>query len=67
MVGERQPIEKKYSEDDEAFWQKLVLPQEERVRLTEWKGRGYRWFRSKNVVPIEHYRRSPPIQRQKAS
>ena len=67
LDGKRQPIEKRYSEDDEAFWQKLVLPQEARVRLIEWKGRGYRWFRSPNVVPIEHYRRPEPTPQQKAS
>jgi hypothetical protein len=44
-------------EDADAFWRKLVLPQEERMRLgIPWRG-GYRWFRSPNVVCLEHYRR----------
>jgi len=31
----------------------MVLPQEERGR--PWDGIGYRWFRSENVIPLEHY------------
>src|SRR5215469_3028335 len=35
--------------DSDAFWRKLVLPQEERMRLgIPWHG-GYRWFRSPNA------------------
>ena len=51
-------LEKRYSEKEEAFWRKMILPQEDRAYLTgaEWKG-GYRWFRSVNVVPIEHWQR----------
>ncbi len=42
-------------EDEDAFWRKLVLPQEERIRLgIPWQG-GYRWFRSPNVIPIERW------------
>jgi hypothetical protein len=41
----------------DTFWRKLVLPQEERMRLgIPWYG-GYRWFKSPNVVPIEKYRK----------
>jgi len=44
-------------EDADAFWRRLVLPQEERMRLgIPWHG-GYRWFRSPNVVPIERGRK----------
>jgi hypothetical protein len=44
-------------EDEDAFWRKLVLPQEDRMRLgIPWHG-GYRWFRASNVVPIEQWRR----------
>jgi hypothetical protein len=44
-------------EDADTFWRKLVLPQEERMRLgIPWYG-GYRWFKSPNVVPIEKYRK----------
>ena len=42
-------------EDVHTFWRKLVLPQEDRMRLgIPWHG-GYRWFRSPNVVCLEHY------------
>jgi hypothetical protein len=34
----------------------MILPEEDRDSV-EWKG-GYRWFRSANVVPIEHWRRA---------
>jgi hypothetical protein len=45
------------AEDEDTFWRKLVLPQEERMRLgIPWHG-GYRWFRSENVIPIEQWRR----------
>jgi hypothetical protein len=47
-------IEKRYSEKEEAFWRKMILPEEDRA--FEWRG-GYRWFRSANVVPIELWRR----------
>jgi hypothetical protein len=44
-------------EDEDAFWRKLVLPQEDRLQLgIPWRG-GYRWFRSPNVVCIEQWRR----------
>jgi hypothetical protein len=42
-------------DSEDAFWRRLVLPEEERRRLfpgVEWIG-GYRWFRSPNVVPLE--------------
>ena len=40
---------------DEAFWQKLVLPEEERRWVRDWEG-AYRWFRSPNVIRLELYR-----------
>jgi hypothetical protein len=49
-------ITKKYSEREEAFWQRMILPEEDRDSV-EWKA-GYRWFRSANVIPIEHWRRA---------
>jgi hypothetical protein len=48
-------MKKLYSEKDELFWQKLLLPEEDRPHYAEWCG-GYRWFRSSNVVCLEHYR-----------
>ena len=41
--------------DEGAFWRKLILPQED--KRTSWEGKGYRWFRSPNVIPIEQWRR----------
>ena len=41
--------------DEDAFWRKLILPQED--RKTPWDGKGYRWFRSPNIIPIEQWRR----------
>ena len=41
--------------NEHAFWRKLILPQED--RSTPWEGKGYRWFRSPNVIPIEQWRR----------
>jgi len=38
--------------ENDAFWQKLTLPEEDRCRLhptMAWTG-SYRWFRSKNVI-----------------
>jgi hypothetical protein len=46
------------AEDEDAFWRKLVLPQEERMRLgIPWQG-GYRWFKSVNIIPIERGRKN---------
>jgi hypothetical protein len=42
-----------------AFWRQMLLPEEDRLRLfpgTQRPGK-YRWFRSENVVAIEHFRR----------
>jgi hypothetical protein len=45
--------------DDEAFLRSLMLPEEDRRRLTTapWSG-GFRWFRSPNVIDLERYRRN---------
>jgi hypothetical protein len=44
--------------DEGAFWRRLTLPVEDRLdRLPPLaQRRGYRWFRSENVVCIEHFR-----------
>jgi hypothetical protein len=45
--------------DEETFWRKLILPEEEKLRLDpghRWQG-GFRWFRSPNIIPIERWRR----------
>lgn len=41
-------------EDEDAFWQRLILPEEDRI--TPYVG-GYRWFRSPNVVDLAKVRR----------
>jgi hypothetical protein len=40
------------------FVRKILLPEEDRARLTgaRWEG-GYRWFRSPNVICLEKARR----------
>jgi hypothetical protein len=66
-------MERCYSEKDEAFWRKMILPEEDRLASlvgTGWTGVGYRWFKSENVVCLEHYLRAPetnPAPHQKAS
>jgi hypothetical protein len=61
-----------HSEEDVAFWWKLTLPQEEKDPVapkwgTREGGRGYRWFRSPNVVCFEHYRRAHPTEGRKVA
>ncbi len=50
-------------DEDEAFLCQLIFPEEDRHRFTAtpWH-RGYRWFRSPNVVAIERYRRAAATQ-----
>jgi hypothetical protein len=45
-------------EEDGALWRRLVLSEEDRLRLFPGTVRpgGYRWFRSENVVCLEHFR-----------
>ena len=44
---------RRYTKNVEDFHRKLILPVEDKP--TAWSG-GYRYFRSPNVIPIEHYR-----------
>ena len=62
-------IERRFSAKAEEFYRKLVLPEEDRMRLSgaEWKGVGYRWFRSENVLPLEHYQRPESLPKRKVS
>jgi hypothetical protein len=55
VAMERAPNQK----GSDNFWQKLVLPEEDRRRLypTTTRPGGYRWWRSANVVDLETYRR----------
>jgi hypothetical protein len=52
---------------NEAFLRSIIFPEEDRHLYTSlpWCG-GYRWFKSKNVVCIEHYRRLESLPQRKA-
>jgi len=45
-------------QQDEVFLREWTIPEEDRAKYTSqpWTGE-YRWFRSPNVVCLEHYRR----------
>jgi hypothetical protein len=62
-------VEKNRSPKDEEALRQYIMAEEDRRRLTPEKwGGGYRWFRSPNIVCLEHYRVSPPsAPKQKAS
>jgi hypothetical protein len=49
-------IEKKHLPKTESFYRKFTLPEEDKAEPTP-PCRGYRWFRSENIVCLEHYRR----------
>jgi hypothetical protein len=53
-------MERRYSEEEERFYRKRILPEEDRDSYTSVRGKSFRWFRSPNVVCIEHYRRHSP-------
>jgi hypothetical protein len=63
-------MEKRFSVSEEAIYRRLILPEEDRARLDKppWCG-GFRWFRSTNVICLEHYRVTEikPASRLKAS
>ena len=51
-------MEPRREQDPDDFWQRLVLPEEDRRRLypgMSWTG-SYRWFRSPNVIDLWRYR-----------
>jgi hypothetical protein len=53
---------------DSAIWRKLVLPVEDKrlyPSATPWAG-GFRWFRSANVIDLQHYRSETEKQRIRA-
>jgi hypothetical protein len=50
-------MERVFTAKEEAFWRRLILPAEDRME-PERPNRSYRWFRSANVVAIEHYRQT---------
>ena len=55
-------LTRRYDQQEETFLRGLIIPEEDRHLFTTstWSG-GYRWFRSPNITPIEHWRR-PGIQ-----
>jgi hypothetical protein len=46
-----------WCQEGEKFWRQIVPPEEDRTLFTTalWRGE-FRWFRSPNVVALEHYR-----------
>jgi hypothetical protein len=56
-------ILRRYSQQDESFLRLVVFPEEDRHLFTTapWRGE-YRWFRSPNIVPIEHWRRPAVVE-----
>ena len=50
-------MERRYSGEEERFYRKRILPEEDRTSHTSVGGKSFRWFRSHNIVCIEHFRR----------
>jgi hypothetical protein len=50
------------TKQDEAFLREWTIPEEDRAKYTSqpWSGE-FRWFRSPNVVCLEHYRKALPV------
>ena len=50
---EIQMLEKRDTLEDEACWRRLVIAEEDRLRLRAhpWCGAGYRWFKSPDPTP----------------
>jgi hypothetical protein len=46
------------SNEAKAFYRQMLMPEEDRLLHSPGTARpGYRWFRSENVVAIEHFRK----------
>jgi hypothetical protein len=42
--------------EEDTFWRKLILCEEDHLAMgKQWRG-GYRWFRSTNVIPLERWK-----------
>jgi hypothetical protein len=51
-------MDRRYTAEDETFYRDVMLPQEDIPPGTPTQMAGaFRWFRSPNVVCIEHYQR----------
>ena len=59
-------MEKRTSSQLEAFYRKWTLPEEDKAEPTPPR-RGFRWFKSENIVCFEHYRRSEALPQRKVS
>lgn len=59
MVTNPTMLNRRYTEEDEVFFNTWVFPEEDRHLFTTapWSG-GYRWFRSPNVICLEKYQPS---------
>ena len=59
---------KRHTAKEEESLRRYILSEEDRATLTgeKWNG-GYRWFKSENVVCLEHYRRQESLPQRKAS
>ena len=59
---------KRHTVEEEESLRRYILSEEDRATLTgeKWNG-GYRWFKSGNIVCLEHYRRPEPLPQRKAS
>jgi hypothetical protein len=57
-MADNRPGRKYDQTDEDAFWRRFTLPEEDKHPYTAPTVRsGHRWFRSENVYPIERYRR----------
>jgi hypothetical protein len=58
MPDQHRPV-RVWTKEEETYLQTFVFPIEDRHRYTTepWQGTAYRWFRSPNITPIEHWRR----------
>jgi hypothetical protein len=58
-------LPRRYSEEDEKLMQALTPPEEDRHLFTRERwSTGFRWFRTPNVICLEHYRPLPPSPKQ---
>ena len=61
-------MDRRYTAEDEAFYRDLMLPQEDiPPDMPAQMAGAFRWFRSPNIICIEHYRRpqAAPISKSK--
>jgi hypothetical protein len=62
-------VQPQRNEKREAFYRRLILPWEDKRQhdpFLVWDG-SFRWFRSENVIPLDHYRTAVEIDRIRAN